>query len=384
MRKILAFSGGPDSMYLLHMLLKEKPILAHLNHGLRGAESDQDELFCKRIAKKYGLQIETEKIAPPKNEETARIARYEFLERIRKKHNASKIITAHHLNDSIETVILNLTRGTGLKGLTGIKSDKIERPLLNTTKEEILSYLKKYKIPYRKDSSNKDTKYSRNRIRLNVIPELKKINPNFEKSFASTIENLQEAQSFIESQTPKWHGEFFTKKFSALHPCIQANLLLQINREFSQKNIKELQSFIKKNKTGTRKLGLEIAYGKFFTQKKSHNFKIIFHILKKHPKTLKTSNIVFLDFDKIKKISNLKIRTFQPGDSIKPLGLEGKSQKLQDVFTNKKIAAALRNKIPVITLNNREILAVGTLTISEEYKVSASTKKILKVNFSKC
>ena len=403
MTNILAFSGGPDSMYLLHKLLPKKPILAHLNHNLRGAESDQDEIFCKKIAKKYGLIIETEKVTlTKKNEETARIARYNFLEKIRQKYHAKKILTAHHLNDSIETFILNLTRGTGLKGLTGIKSDKqaetahimsrfataklnIVRPLLQTTKQEILSYLKKHKIPYREDSSNSDTKYSRNLIRLEIIPRLKKLNPNFEKTFLTNIKNLQEAQSFIDSQTPKWQGEFFAKKFSNLHPCLQSNLLLQINREFSQKNLTELKNLITKNKTGTEKLGIGIQYGKaILTNSKKgsiHPPAVTFSILKTHPKSLNSKTAIFLNFDKIRKLENIKTRTFKPGDSIKPLGLKGKSQKLQDVFTNKKIPAYLRNKIPILTLNNREIIAAGCITISENYKVTTLTKKILKVNF---
>lgn len=379
---ILAFSGGPDSMYLLHLLLKkdEKPILAHLNHNLRGTESDQDELFCKKIAKQYGLTIETGKIAPPKNEEEARIARYKFLENIRRKHNATKILTAHHLNDSIETFILNLSRGTGLRGLTGIKSDKIERPLLSTTKSEILAYLKKHKIPYRKDSSNQDEKFSRNRIRLHIVPELKKINPKIEKTFATTIKNLQEVQSFIDSQTPKWQGEFFCEKFSSLHPCIQANLLLKIDNEFSRKNISELQTFIKKNHTGSRKLGLEISYGKIFTRPKIKTFKTTFQILKTRPKSLKSKNTVFLNFDKIKNIKKLDIAAFNPGDKIKPLGLNGKTQKLQDIFINKKIPQELRKKIPVIKFG-KEIICIGWLAIANKYKVTKTTRQILKISF---
>lgn len=387
MTNILAFSGGPDSMYLLHTLLAKKPILAHLNHNLRGNESDQDEIFCKKIAKKYGLIIETEKITlAKKNEETARIARYDFLEKIRQKYHAEKILTAHHLNDSIETILLNLTRGTGINGLTGIKNYKyISRPLSTITRSEILAYLKKHKIPYREDSSNSDQKFSRNFIRLEIIPRLKKLNPNLEKTFLTNIENFQETQDFINISAEKLvtKNSFSTSEFKKMHPCVQSAILLKINHEFSRKNLIELKNLILKNKTGTKKLGMEIRYGKVVLTN-TENSKpqgITFSILKISPKSLKSKNAIFLNFDKIGKLENIKTRTHKPGDSIKPLGLKGKSQKLQDIFVNKKIPKHLRNKIPILTLNNGEIISAGNLTISEKYKITATTKKILKVNF---
>ncbi|HAU40290.1 MAG: tRNA(Ile)-lysidine synthetase, tRNA(Ile)-lysidine synthase [Candidatus Peregrinibacteria bacterium GW2011_GWF2_43_17] len=430
MKKILAFSGGPDSIYLLQKLLAkgEKPILAHLNHNLRGQESDADELFCKQIAKKYNLVIETEKITlPKKNEETARIVRYNFLERVRKKHNAEKILTAHHLNDSIETLILNLTRGTGLRGLTGIKSDKIERPLLNTTKQEILSYLKKHNLPYRKDSSNSDPKYSRNRIRLKIIPELKKINPNLEKTFLSTIENLKSVQAFIDSEIEHWTDSFDTKKFAKLHPYLQSAVLLKTNRNLSKKNIAELKKLIAQNKTGTKKLNMKIAYGKamplpgelkgtsgkhafycnshlsatnssylldvplsgttssIFTvfARKNGNFATKSHFpeVPKPTFSILTTRPIFLDFDKIGDIKKLRATTFKPGDKIKPLGLNGKTQKLQDLFTNKKIPQEIRKEIPVIKLG-KEIICVGWLAIADKYKITKTTGQILKISWS--
>lgn len=382
---ILAFSGGPDSMYLLHFLLKkgEKPVLAHLNHGLRGKESDLDEKFCKKIAKKHGLPFESEKISikAPGIEEKARNARYKFLEKIRRKYKAKKIYTAHHLNDNLETVLLNFIRGTGLNGLTGIKSDKIERPLLQIPKSEILSFLKKNKIPYRKDSSNLDTKFSRNFIRHEIIPKLKKLNPNLEKIFQTNLENLLTIQDFLDKESP---DSFTVSEFKRLHPAIQLNTLLQLaGPGVTQKQLKETQKLILSGKTGKKKnLGpvrIEIQYGKVVINPTQPAIKTTFRILKKHPRKLNQPKTIFLNFDKIKKLSKLKIRTPLPGDRIHPLGLKG-SQKLQDLFTNKKIPQQLRKEIPVIT-NTKEILAVGWLAIAEKYRVTPRTKQILKISF---
>lgn len=376
-------------MYLLYFLLKkgEKPILAHLNHGLRGKESDLDEKFCQKIAKNEGLPFESKKISLTGSgiEEKARKARYKFLEEVRQKHKAKKIYTGHHLNDNLETVLLNFTRGTGLNGLTGIKTDKIDRPLLGVTKSEILEFLKKNKIPYRKDSSNLDNKFSRNRIRAEVIPELKKLNPNLEKTFKSTLENLKQIQNFLSSETPKGNT-IKLKDFQKLHPAIQAQFLLEqldSTEGISQKQLQETGKFLLSAKTGKKRtLGdtkIEIEYEKAIFNPKKPAIKTTFRILKKHPDKLDIAKTVFLNFDKIGSTSKLQIRTMRDGDRIKPLGLRG-SQKLQDLFTNKKIPQKLRTQIPVITLEN-EILSVGWLAIAEKYKITPKTNQILKINF---
>lgn len=384
---ILAFSGGPDSVYLLHKLLKkgDKPVLAHLNHGLRGKESDQDEEFCRKIAKKYGLIFETEKVSLTGSgiEEKARNARYKFLEKIRRKYKAKKILTAHHLNDNIETVLLNFIRGTGLNGMTGIKSDKIERPLLNTAKDEILTYLKKHRIKYRKDSSNLDTKFSRNFIRHEVIPQLKKLNPNLEKTFTKNLNNFKQLQDFLNEESP---DSITVAEFKRLHPAIQANTILKLTgttEGISQKALEETRKLILSGKTGKKKtLGntrVEIEYGKVLFNPKTPALKTTFKILKNHPKNLNQKQTTFLNFDKIRNLKKITTRTFKEGDRIRPLGLKG-TQKLQDFFTNKKIPQKLRTQIPVIELG-KEILAIGWLTVAEKYKVTPNTKQILKISF---
>jgi len=380
---ILAFSGGADSVYLLHMLLAQgkKPILAHLNHSLRGSESDADEKFCVKVAKKHNLKIEVGKIPPPKNEEEARSARYDFLVRVRQKHKAAKIFTAHHLNDSIETILLNVTRGTGIHGLTGIQADKIKRPLLHTTKEEILSYLKKHRINYREDSSNQDPKFSRNRIRLKVLPELKKINKSLEKTFLGNIENFKDIQNFIDTESKKYIHSDHIKigDFAKLHKALQTNIIIRLaGPNTSQKEVSEIRKTMLGNRTGTKcKIGT-IEYGKLMLKPYAKSFPVKFSILTTKPKKF-AQKCAYLNFDKIKDIQKLETRTWQTGDRMIPIGMKG-SKKLQDIFTDKKISQSSRKSIPVIIFGS-EIVSIGWIATSEAFKVTPETRQILKITF---
>ncbi|KKT72695.1 MAG: tRNA(Ile)-lysidine synthase [Candidatus Peregrinibacteria bacterium GW2011_GWA2_44_7] len=197
---ILACSGGADSVYLLHDLLnaEEKPIVAHFNHQLRGGASDADEAFVRSLAEEHQLVLEIERTDVAKwgqkykksLEEAGRILRYAFFEQVRKKYNGKAILTAHHLNDNLETVLMNRMRGCDLKGEIGMQewNGFLHRPLLNTSKQEILDYLHKHQLPYREDASNQDRRYARNRIRLDVIPKLEQQNPDLLKEFKNQRE----------------------------------------------------------------------------------------------------------------------------------------------------------------------------------------------------
>lgn len=245
---VLAFSGGPDSVYLLHKLLeikKQHPlkiIIAHFNHKLRGKDSETDELFAQKTAEANKLIFESgssdiKKFAK-KNllniEEAARIKRYEFLENIRKKHNAEAVLTAHHLDDNIETFIINLLRGSGIQGLKSmqIRTQNILRPLLYLEKSEILKYLKAKKLKYRTDKTNKDKSFLRNKIRLDIVPELKKIQPKLARTFIYTWENLNELHNFIENESNLWlkkhtlaENEFNRTEFKKLHVFMRKKIL---------------------------------------------------------------------------------------------------------------------------------------------------------------
>ncbi len=177
MRYVVAVSGGVDSVALLHMLFNgnlpnttyqiqpTELIVAHFDHGIR-PESAADARFVAELAAKYELPFETkrEELGSKASEELARTRRYEFLRGLAKKHNA-KIVTAHHCDDVIETIAINLTRGTGWRGLAVLDSPDIERPLLDTTKPNLIAYAKQHKLEWREDVTNQDTKYLRNDLR---------------------------------------------------------------------------------------------------------------------------------------------------------------------------------------------------------------------------
>lgn len=168
-RYIVAVSGGVDSVVLLHMLVHERPndelIVAHFDHGIR-AESAVDTAFVKQLADGYRLPFVSrrEELGPNASEELARHRRYGFLRSIAKKHRA-KIMTAHHADDVIETIAINLTRGTGWRGLAVLDSADIERPLLDYKKSDLIDYAKKYHLEWHEDATNQDTKYLRNNLR---------------------------------------------------------------------------------------------------------------------------------------------------------------------------------------------------------------------------
>lgn len=228
---VVGVSGGPDSIFLLMELVKFgkknsiKINVAHVNHGLRKPNCDQEEKFVKDLAKKNNLNFYSHKLSPIKKgnlEEVCRNARYIFFEEIRKKTKSKFIIIAHHADDNIETVLFNLIRGCGIDGMSGMKvfekERKILRPLLTLSKKEILVSLKKSGTKYFIDQSNFDTKFSRNRIRNVIIPEIEKINPGFKQTFLKNIQALSElnfdqtlaAENWLNS-SKEWQLSQFTK-----------------------------------------------------------------------------------------------------------------------------------------------------------------------------
>lgn len=276
---VLAVSGGVDSMALLHLLVqKEKQearisqsgfraprplghmlevVVGHFNHGIR-PEAMQDEKLVTETASRYGMPVEVGcgELGIGASEETARKARYEFLNSLKRKHKAKSIITAHHQDDLIETAFINLIRGTGRQGLTSIRNPKILRPLLNTSKKEILKYAKKHKLDWHEDTSNSNTDYLRNYIRLNLIPKM-----TMEKRL-ETIKNLDKVAKLNEainidianlSRTMEIDRQLFTSLPSALSNELLVYWLRRNNlREFDRKGIQRLSLAIKTARAGTR------------------------------------------------------------------------------------------------------------------------------------
>lgn len=290
---VLACSTWPDSMYLLYKILetpyKDNLVVCYFNHKLR-KEADFEEEFIEKLWKKLWFKVEIwsadikaiQKIIPSKSiEEIAREKRYAFLNAILNIYNAKYILTAHHLDDKIETFFFNLLRWSKITGLINMTEENgaILRPLLNITKTEILEYLEKNKIKYNIDITNLDTEITRNFLRIDVIPKLWKINTNFKENiwnFMSYLENVKEfidneVKEFLENkphpspllqergQKQEWQSYFSLKSFKNLDLFLQKEIIRYIFYKrnlnstiwLSESNINEILRFInwKNNKT---------------------------------------------------------------------------------------------------------------------------------------
>ncbi|MDP6180938.1 MAG: tRNA lysidine(34) synthetase TilS, partial [Desulfatiglandales bacterium] len=216
---IVAVSGGPDSVCLLDILhelkaeLAVRLVVAHYNHGLRGGEDESETRFVRHLASAMNFPFETENASffiegkTASLEERARNARYEFLERLKGKLHAQKIAMGHHLNDQAETVLMRLLRGSGPSGLAGIppkRDDTIIRPLIELKREEIDSYVKRRELSYRVDRSNFDTRYLRNKIRLELLPLLLEYQPQFVEHLGQLAVILREDDKYLETEAEKW------------------------------------------------------------------------------------------------------------------------------------------------------------------------------------
>ena len=299
---ILGISGGPDSIFLLNECLKLKKttdieiVLAHINHHLRGKDSDLDQKLVEKLAKKNSLKLEIgdfQKKAKGNLEEDARNFRYNFFEQLKKKHNATWILTAHHQDDSQETAIFNLIRGSYLTGLQGLDintpQSAILRPLIPLTKEEILKHLDKEKIEYRIDKSNFDNQYSRNLIRNQIIPLFKQINPGFSKSFNNNLLQIKYTADFINNTSKDWldkNSTMFLDDFLNLPIIIQNTILSTLYKslygstnKFNQEHLKQILLMLNKRQS---KLKKEFGDNYFIeVNKENANTKRIINIVKK-------------------------------------------------------------------------------------------------------
>ena len=207
---LVGLSGGPDSMVLIHVLkhLGYNCIAAHCNFHLRGEDSNKDAAFVSKWCKDnaipfFTVDFDTNEYAASNKisiEMAARELRYSWFEKLRVEQNADVVAVGHHQDDSVETILINLVRGTGIKGLTGIPvvNKHIVRPLLTVTREQIMEYLSYNKVPYVIDHTNEEELYTRNILRLNVLPTLEKINPSVKNSIVATANNLKEAEKIYD------------------------------------------------------------------------------------------------------------------------------------------------------------------------------------------
>ncbi len=412
----VALSGGSDSMALLHYMLeysKKFPInviAINVEHGIRGESSLSDTEFVKSFCKKNNVPLLLYKVDCIKKskqeklslEQSARILRYDcFFDALSSK-KCDKIATAHHLKDNAESVLFNLFRGTGIKGLKGITEnfdDKIIRPFLTVSKEEIENYVKENNIPFVTDQTNFDDDYTRNFIRLQIIPKIKEIFPNFEQSVKRLSDSVKSDDDFLEQQADKFlsllnnkaeikipsHYSIFARaEIKALkHLGVKKDWeKIHIDDAFSLSNKKNGASInLLNNITAIREYDkiafylntqqtetvLPFQEGKFLFSGKTYN------IEKVNSYNLKDG--LYIDLDKIPKTAI--IRNKKDGDIFTKFG--GGTKKLNDYLTDKKIPLKTRNDIPLLA-DGKEILAIFNVEISDRVKIDGNTKKIIKLS----
>jgi len=416
---LLAVSGGLDSMCMFDLFLKNKIkfSVCHCNYNLRGSDSKEDLKFVKEISKLNAINFYSKNMNAEKNsaikkislQMSARYLRYDWFDKLLKKTKIDFLCTAHHLNDNVETVIYNLSKSTGYRGIRGIKvfRDKIFRPLMNFTRDELENYAIKNNLVWRNDTSNELLKYNRNKIRLNIVPYLKEINPSLEKSINDTSNRFFEFEKFIEFSLidiikqcaenlnnglkvdflmwEKRDKSFFLLKEYLLQFGFNYDQLSNIIKSIqgipgkhfesnTHKLILERDSLFILEKKNVEKLNINV------TENGKYNFfnnKIKFEIIDDSNFYIsKHSNIAHLDFGKIN--FPFIIRKWQDGDSFRPYGLNGR-KKVSDFLIDKKVPNYIKISQGVLLHKNKIIWLIGH-QIDDNYKVTDKTKKILKIS----
>ncbi|MGN0013980.1 MAG: tRNA lysidine(34) synthetase TilS [Candidatus Gastranaerophilaceae bacterium] len=429
---VVGFSGGWDSMCLLHIVKKLSDeygfnlIAAHLNHAWRGEESDDEEANAQRFCAEMDIKFRAERIEDDvkQSEAVARELRYDFFKRTVEYNKANALLTAHTRTDNAETVLYRIAKGTGLNGLEGIREYRklgdmnIIRPLLLFSRKDIEAYCMDNELMPNNDSSNQDTRYARNNIRYNIMPLMRDINPNVETSLVNLSEIaignnkiIDELMINIERQFSvgkKWLTQNFMRLNSAIRRHFVYNLLLKNNIEPSFTKVQEVLNFItdntisKSGKTLSLTSNLELFTSHKYTYilnsednvEKSMTEVIIDKAegdfpfengvnltLEKYEKPIeyfpkKSAKFIFADFSKIS--LPLVLRTRRNGDIIQPLGMSGK-MKLKKYFINKNIPGYQRDKI-LLLCQGSEVLWASGVGMSEKLRVTDKPTHRLEVN----
>jgi tRNA(Ile)-lysidine synthase len=395
---------------------------AHCNFGLRGSDSNGDEAFCKTLTdtlniRFFSKRFDTQKIAERGGvsiQMAARDLRYAWFEELCTQEGFTYVATAHHLNDSIETFLVNFTKGCGIRGLHGIpvKNGKRVRPLLFATRKDIELFADNNQIIFREDASNEERKYVRNKIRHEVIPRLISINPEFERSAGETIARVGEAEQLFDfaieqlksscyqelSSTTSRINLRLLKEFPApttllfemlrdkgLHPDQVGQILSAgtgaVFHSGHYRFLVDRESLlIELNTTG--KPFEEISIEKNIEQVCLDTGIVQFSYAADIPKNFPDLNDqVFLDVSKLH--FPLKIRGWRKGDTFKPLGMNGKSKKLKDFFNDLKLSLFDKERIRILTDSDDNIIWIIGLRPDERFKVLPETKKCCKLSFQK-
>lgn len=421
-RLLLALSGGEDSVCLFH-LIKEGGYdfsVAHCNFGLRNTESDGDEKFVRNLAEKHGVEchviaFETKKESEKLGmniQEAARKLRYDWFQSLCVTHGFDTVLTAHHMDDNTETMLINLIRGTGISGLHGIRAsrDNIRRPLLCFQKSEISEYISANGHKFRLDSSNLKDDYTRNQLRHRLIPELVKIDRKANLAFFNTALHINEFEKMARGLlTEKWKDlvnfvdgstEYLSfEKLNGIDPEFREAFLYETLKckGFTRDQTDKLQGS-EKARTGFHLLSssheiikerdgliirpLQIGAQDEFEIDKLPCLITIGAMTYKAELTgndainLKVKQGLHLDYKGLK--FPLKLRCWRKGDKMVPLGMKG-NKKVSDILTDKKVPNSTRKKVLVLVDSNGELLAILPDMPSDVHKVRHNTSEVLRL-----
>lgn len=405
---IVGVSGGPDSVVLLHWLQQEgyTCIAAHCNFHLRDEESDRDEQFVREMCRQWGVALEvahfdTRQEAQEHSESiemAARRLRYDWFEALRVQYQADNIAVAHHRDDSAETLLLNLLRGTGIKGLSGIqpKQGMVVRPLLCVSREDVMNYLEDNDLDSVQDSSNLSHEYLRNRIRHEVIPLLAEMNPSIVETLANTSVYMQEAGTMLEASTHNYHiwveqGVIPIEALLAqaspefvLHELIAPlgfNSSQQTSILASARSGQSGRQF--ESKTGWRILrdrdGLLIC-APADIEEDNPNFRIEFtqcSVLDKLPAFGK--KMALIDADTVS--LPMHLRRWRQGDKFSPFGMTKGRKLVSDFLTDRKVSMLERENLWVLCDASDEIVWVVGQEISHNYRLRKESKTVLCMRY---
>lgn len=412
---LLALSGGLDSMVLAHLMLQNRLqfVCAHANFGLRGKEAEDDEAFVRTFAQENQLELLVKKFDTKKykktthlsTQEAARELRYAWFENLHQQQGFDLTLTAHHLDDSLETFLINLSRGTGLDGLLGIPQERdcIFRPLADATRAEIAVYAENNQLKWREDSSNQSDDYLRNRIRHHLVPQLKALHPAFNNNFLQTLSYLKQTAQVIENEVNQFKNKYFKKDEHGTHIDVNALSQLQplnwwLHQLFNPKgftDIKALRNLLSAQ-SGKR------VYSENFRLVKDRSTLILTplqkaitttffwieeyqtHIEKPIPMVFSSENTppkmperkMIFDKDKLK--FPLKIRHYQSGDYFYPSGMKGK-KKLSKFFKDEKFSLPDKENAWVITSDDQIICLLGKRT-DQRFIVNEQTRNFYVIS----
>lgn len=419
---LLTVSGGVDSMVMMSLFAASgyRFGVAHCNFQLRGQESDEDEALVAEQARRYGVELfnrrfdtqgEMERTGESM-EMAARRLRYTWFRSLCDEHGYNVIAIAHHINDSIETFFINMLRGTGLRGLTGIsvQAGRIVRPLMFATRKDILDYATAHRIPYREDSSNRSTKYLRNKVRLGIVPMLREINPQFTTIMRRNISRLTDAQTFIDRSVELIRRDAMTEQggLYTLHvDRIDASLPLGyvvyeiLNSMFGFKGdtVDALCHALQQNNTGRRFYSREwvatidrgrIVIGRIADEDtcmteveqgvlRSYCGNSVLHYeycdIDMIDSVTTPDNVALVDADKLR--FPLTLRRWQQGDWFVPFGMSGR-KKVSDFLIDAKVSMAEKSRQFVLLSGDDVVWVVGRRA-DDRFRLTRQTENVLKI-----